>query len=47
MTTITKEQREALAAIGRLGGLAKGKRKARDPEHYERLAKMKRKKDKK
>lgn len=40
--TITKAQRAALAAIGAKGGKAKGKRKARSPEHYQRLADMKR-----
>jgi hypothetical protein len=38
--------RAALAEIGRQGGKAKGKRKARSPEHYARLAAMKRKKPK-
>lgn len=33
-----------MAAIGAKGGKTKGKRKARSPEHYERLAAMKRKK---
>jgi len=31
-----------LASIGSKGGKATGKRKARSPEHYERLAKVKR-----
>jgi hypothetical protein len=41
---LSAEARAALAAIGSEGGKAKGKRKARSPEHYERLAAMKRKK---
>jgi hypothetical protein len=47
MSALTKAQRAALAAIGAKGGKAKGKRKARSPEHYRRLADMKRAKAKK
>lgn len=36
-----------MAALGSKGGKAKGKSKARDPEHYKRLADMKRAKAKK
>jgi hypothetical protein len=37
-----KELREYLAKIGAKGGKADGERKARDPEHYARLAKLNR-----
>jgi hypothetical protein len=47
MNDITKAQRAALAAIGSKGGKATGKRKAQSPEHYQRLADMKRAKAKK
>jgi len=40
---LSASARAALAAIGSKGGKAKGKRKARSPEHYKRLADMKRK----
>ena len=36
--------KDYLAKIGSKGGKAKGPRKARSKEHYERLAAMKRKK---
>lgn len=36
-----------MAALGSKGGQTKGKAKARDPEHYKRLADMKREKAKK
>jgi hypothetical protein len=41
---VSKEAKAYMAAIGSKGGKAKGKRKARSKEHYERLAAMKRKK---
>jgi len=43
---LSSAARAALAEIGRQGGKAKGKRKARPAAHYERLAAMKRKKPK-
>lgn len=39
--------KDYLAKIGSKGGKAKGPSKARSPEHYKRLADMKRKKAKK
>ena len=41
------DMRKYLAAIGSKGGKTTGKSKARDPEHYKRLADMKRAKAKK
>jgi hypothetical protein len=45
MTTAADRQavKAYMSALGKKGGKAKGKRKARDPEHYARLAEMKRK----
>ena len=40
------DMRKYLAAIGSKGGKTTGKSKARDPEHYKRLADMKRAKPK-
>jgi hypothetical protein len=37
-----KAVRDYMASLGSKGGGAKGKSKARDPEHYKRLADMKR-----
>lgn len=37
---------EYMAAIGAKGGKAKGKRKARDPEHYRRMVEARNKKRK-
>jgi general stress protein YciG len=47
MSRLPKAARDYMAAIGSKGGKAKGKAKARDPEHYKRLADMKRAKAKK
>lgn len=44
---LSDEARAAIAAIGRKGGQTKGSTKRRSPEHYARLAAMKRKKAKK
>ena len=38
-----KSVREYLARIGKKGGEAKGKRKARSPEHYARMVAARRK----
>jgi len=42
MSRLPKAARDYMAQLGSKGGKAKGARKARDPEHYERLAAMKR-----
>jgi transposase-like protein len=42
-STLFRARKRLAAAIGSKGGKAKGKRKARSPEHYKRLADMKRK----
>jgi hypothetical protein len=39
VTKPSKEAREYLASIGSKGGQAKGKRKARSPEHYAKMVK--------
>jgi hypothetical protein len=43
---IPKAVTDYMATLGSKGGKAKGTRKARDPEHYKRLADMKRAKTK-
>lgn len=42
MTTTPKAVRDYMAALGSKGGQATGAAKARDPEHYKRLADMRR-----
>jgi hypothetical protein len=44
MTRTPKEVREYLASIGSKGGKAKGKRKARSPEHYRKMVEARKKK---
>lgn len=44
MSRPPKAVRDYMAALGKKGGETKGKSKARSPEHYARLADMKRKK---
>jgi hypothetical protein len=47
MSRTPKAVTDYMAKLGSKGGKAKGKAKARDPEHYKRLADMKRAKEKK
>ena len=42
MSRPPKAVRDYMAALGSKGGKTRGKAKARDPEHYKRLADMKR-----